>query len=331
MSPGTTEYCSPEVLAGNKYQGPELEVWSLGVTLFVLLFFENPFLDMEDTLRADLMIPQEVSSELENLLFQMLDKDPRTRLSMKELLENEWITQEITNNFDFATIVPCDDHEAHPEVYYTGQVFSSATALSTSHDSLSLVDDESICDDIEDVNFDLDPAVNATNSLLKVNQTFNESSIATSDDLLNVSSRSGNRGKTGKNPVKLCTLNDENAALSKVECRLASPCESNRKLLITNCSSNKNSSVSHPPLLNTMLTISVPSSINPLTTSKSENNIFDKNNLALPFATTFDVVSLSDLSDDANFYEHHQMNDLSRTQVLNRLSDEKIDGKLNRY
>jgi serine/threonine protein kinase len=318
------------VLAGNKYQGPELEVWSLGVTLFVLLFFENPFLDMEDTLRADLIIPQDVSNELENLLFQMLDKDPRTRLTMKELLEDEWITQEITNNFDFATIVPCDDHEAHPEVFYTGQVFSSATALSTSHDSLSLVDDESICDDIEDVNFDLDPAVNATNSLLKVNQTFNESSIATSEDPQNVLNRSGNRSKTGKNPVKLCTLIDENAALSKVDCRLASPCESNRKLLITNCSSDKNFIVSHPPTYN-MATISIPSPINPLTTSKSENNIFDKNSLALPFATNFDVVSLSDLSDDANFYEHHQMNDLSRTQVLNRLSDEKIDGKLNRY
>ena len=24
---GTTEYCSPEVLAGNKYRGPELEMW----------------------------------------------------------------------------------------------------------------------------------------------------------------------------------------------------------------------------------------------------------------------------------------------------------------
>lgn len=47
---GTTEYCSPEVLAGNKYAGPELEVWSLGVTLFVLMFFENPFLDIEETL-----------------------------------------------------------------------------------------------------------------------------------------------------------------------------------------------------------------------------------------------------------------------------------------
>lgn len=63
------------------------------MTLFVLIFFENPFLDMEDTLRAELMIPQNVSDELENLMMRMLDKDPRTRMTMKELLSHEWITQ----------------------------------------------------------------------------------------------------------------------------------------------------------------------------------------------------------------------------------------------
>lgn len=311
---GTTEYCSPEVLAGNKYQGPELEVWSLGVTLFVLMFFENPFLDMEDTLRADLMIPQDVSCELEELLLKMLDKDPKTRLTMKELLANDWIVQEITNDFDFPAIVPCDDHEAHPDIYYTGQVFSSATALSTSHDSLSMADDESICDDIDiELNLDLDPAT-PSNSLLK---NYHD---ASADDLL--SSRSSNRSKTGKNLTKISTLNDENAA----QCRLASPCEGNRKLLITN-GSEKSPIVSHPPILS-MATISIPSPVNPLTTSKSENNIFDRNNLAaLPFGPNFDVVSLSDLSDDSNFYDNHQMNDLSRTQVLNTLSDEKVDGK----
>lgn len=331
---GTTEYCSPEVLAGNKYQGPELEVWSLGVTLFVLMFFENPFLDMEDTLRADLMIPQDVSCELEGLLLRMLDKDPKTRLTMKEMLAHDWITQEITNNFDFATIVPCDEHEAHPDIYYSGQVFSSATALSTSHDSLSLADDESICDDIDDVNLDCDPTT-ASNSLLKVSQNFNEISITTSDDLQNMSSRSLNRSKTGKSPTnKLSTLNDESEAQSKVECRLASPCESNHSQLITNCcSSDKNSINSHPPV-QSMITITVPIVINQLTTSKSENNIFEKNNLALPQygPLNFDVVSsLSDLSDDANFYDNQPMNDLSRTQVLNRLSDEAVEAKMNRF
>lgn len=152
---GTTEYCSPEVLAGNKYHGPELELWSLGVTLYVLMFFENPFLDMEDTLRADLLFPQDVTIELENLLLRMLDKDPKTRMSMKELLAHEWITQDIVNNFNFASIVPSTDSEANPEIYFTGQAYSSATALSTSHDSLSLVDD-SIIDACEEIKCDFE-------------------------------------------------------------------------------------------------------------------------------------------------------------------------------
>lgn len=117
-------------------------MWSLGVTLFVLMFFENPFLDVEDTLRTDLMIPHDVSKPLETLLCRMLDKDPSTRLTMRELMQHEWINQEIVNNFNFSWIVPCEPYEANPEVYYTGEAYSSATALSTSRDSLSMVDDD---------------------------------------------------------------------------------------------------------------------------------------------------------------------------------------------
>jgi len=58
---GTTDYCSPEVLAGNKYAGPELEMWSMGVTLYILIFFENPFMDIEDTIRALLIFPKALS------------------------------------------------------------------------------------------------------------------------------------------------------------------------------------------------------------------------------------------------------------------------------
>lgn len=153
---GTTEYCSPEVLAGNKYQGPELEIWSLGVTLFVLIFFENPFLDIEETLRAELNMPHSVSPALENALFSMLDKNPKTRCTMNELLKDEWITQEINSaNFNFSWIVPCENHESNPDKYFTGQVYSSTTGLSTTspQDSLSLADEDSMIDaddDIED-------------------------------------------------------------------------------------------------------------------------------------------------------------------------------------
>lgn len=150
---GTTEYCSPEVLAGNKYAGPELEVWSLGVTLYVLMFFENPFLDIEETLRANLVLPHTISAPLEALLFSMLDKDPKTRCTMKQLMQNDWLNPEIvTTNQSFAWIVPCEQFEANPEKFYTGQAYSSMIALSESphDDSLSLADDDSMIDDEED-------------------------------------------------------------------------------------------------------------------------------------------------------------------------------------
>ncbi|CAL1530061.1 unnamed protein product, partial [Lymnaea stagnalis] len=37
------EYCSPEVWNGEGYLGPEQDVWALGITLFTIVFRENPF------------------------------------------------------------------------------------------------------------------------------------------------------------------------------------------------------------------------------------------------------------------------------------------------
>lgn len=154
---GTTEYCSPEVLAGNKYAGPELEMWSLGVTLYVLLVFENPFLDIEETLRAELSVPAGLSRPLELLLRSMLHKEPLARCTMRQLKANAWLQQEIApGTFSFGWVVPCDAQEANPEQYFSGPVYSSATALSTmsAHDSLSLVDDDVGVDGLDGVGDD---------------------------------------------------------------------------------------------------------------------------------------------------------------------------------
>ncbi|EDS41071.1 conserved hypothetical protein [Culex quinquefasciatus] len=137
---GTTEYCSPEVLAGNRYSGPELEMWALGVTLYVLMFFENPFVDVEEILQSELIIPHEISEELEHVLLGLLDKNPKTRLTIKQLLETEWMTQEINQaQFNFAKIIPCEPYETNPEKFYVdANVCSSQTGLSTSPHSLSM-------------------------------------------------------------------------------------------------------------------------------------------------------------------------------------------------
>jgi hypothetical protein len=69
---------------------------------------------------------------------------------------------------------------------------------------------------------------------------------------------------------------------------------------------------------------------NSLTPSKSENNIFDRN-LSLP-KQSFDVVSLTNLNDEAyNYVNNYPMNDLSKTQILNRNLSEEDVSKINRY
>ncbi|XP_078066251.1 PAS domain-containing serine/threonine-protein kinase [Mustelus asterias] len=92
---GTIEYCSPEVLMGNPYSGPELEIWSLGVTLYTLVFAENPFSDVEETVAAKLKLPFQVSEEFMHLVSCMLQPDPHQRLSLEELMKNQWVTQPV--------------------------------------------------------------------------------------------------------------------------------------------------------------------------------------------------------------------------------------------
>lgn len=41
----------------HSYSGPELEMWSLGVTLYTLVFGENPFFDVEEIITGRLQPP----------------------------------------------------------------------------------------------------------------------------------------------------------------------------------------------------------------------------------------------------------------------------------
>lgn len=40
---GSPTYCAPELIQRREYQGPEIDVWSLGVVLFVLVCGYLPF------------------------------------------------------------------------------------------------------------------------------------------------------------------------------------------------------------------------------------------------------------------------------------------------
>ncbi|XP_022528859.2 PAS domain-containing serine/threonine-protein kinase isoform X1 [Astyanax mexicanus] len=114
---GTLEYCSPEVLQGNPYEGPELEMWSLGVLLYTLLFSENPFSTVEETILAKLNPPCNISSELYGLLAGLLHPMPAQRITLEELLQEPWIRQPINlGEYSWSEVFPCSqDSSDHAE------------------------------------------------------------------------------------------------------------------------------------------------------------------------------------------------------------------------
>ncbi|XP_054625305.1 PAS domain-containing serine/threonine-protein kinase isoform X2 [Dunckerocampus dactyliophorus] len=93
---GTLEYCSPEVLQGDPYEGPELEMWSLGVFLYTLLFSENPFCGVAEILGAKLKPPFPLSPELNSVLCGLLHPEPTQRMTLDQLLLQSWISQPIS-------------------------------------------------------------------------------------------------------------------------------------------------------------------------------------------------------------------------------------------
>ncbi|NXC27346.1 PASK kinase, partial [Campylorhamphus procurvoides] len=92
---GTIEYCSPEVLAGKPYHGPELEMWSLGITLYTLVLGENPFCELEEALAAVLSPPHPVSEGLMDLMAGLLDPVPEQRMTLAVLAGHPWLQQPV--------------------------------------------------------------------------------------------------------------------------------------------------------------------------------------------------------------------------------------------
>ncbi|KAG5513442.1 hypothetical protein PMAC_001506 [Pneumocystis sp. 'macacae'] len=98
---GSPNYAAPEVISGKLYAGPEVDVWSCGVILYVMLVGRLPFDDeFIPTLFKKInggiyTIPSFLSTDAKELLSQMLVVDPIQRITLQEIRKNKWFNQNL--------------------------------------------------------------------------------------------------------------------------------------------------------------------------------------------------------------------------------------------
>ena len=102
-SAGAPAFLAPELVSiRGQSHGKPTDIWALGVTLYYFVFGTCPFLGpsvpaiYERIQNQELVLPyslpngQEPSDDLKDLLHRMLNKDPKKRISMKDIRQHPW-------------------------------------------------------------------------------------------------------------------------------------------------------------------------------------------------------------------------------------------------
>jgi len=93
---GTPAYLAPEIAAERGYENFTVDVWSLGICLFVILTGSVPFRAptipelYKMVLKGKFNVPEYLSSEAEDLLRRMLHVVPHSRIKVQQVLAHPW-------------------------------------------------------------------------------------------------------------------------------------------------------------------------------------------------------------------------------------------------
>lgn len=93
---GSPQYCAPEVIRGELYDGSAADVWSLGIILFVMTTGGLPFDDdnfhrlIAKIQSGAFYMPPEVPEGIANLISKMLVPDPAERARLEDVKKSPW-------------------------------------------------------------------------------------------------------------------------------------------------------------------------------------------------------------------------------------------------
>ncbi|XP_010533334.1 PREDICTED: CBL-interacting serine/threonine-protein kinase 7-like, partial [Tarenaya hassleriana] len=133
---GTPAYTAPEVVTRRGYDGAKADAWSCGVILFVLLAGYVPFDDSNIVAmyrkihQRDYRFPNWISKQARSIIYQMLDPNPETRMSIETAMRTSWFKKSLETS-DFRGSIFESDLFLHKEA-------KSASDTITAFDIISL-------------------------------------------------------------------------------------------------------------------------------------------------------------------------------------------------
>uniref|UniRef100_A0A8C5AY70 non-specific serine/threonine protein kinase n=1 Tax=Gadus morhua TaxID=8049 RepID=A0A8C5AY70_GADMO len=113
---GSPPYAAPELFQGKKYDGPEVDVWSLGVILYTLVSGSLPFDGQnlkelrERVLRGKYRVPFYMSTDCEGILRRFLVLNPTKRCTLDQVMKDKWINSGFEGEDLKPHIEPVEDY-----------------------------------------------------------------------------------------------------------------------------------------------------------------------------------------------------------------------------
>ncbi|KAL8689686.1 MAG: hypothetical protein Q9218_004698 [Villophora microphyllina] len=98
---GSPNYAAPEVISGKLYAGPEVDVWSCGVILYVLLVGRLPFDDdfipalFKKIAAGNFTMPNFISGGAKQIINKMLRVNAVQRITIQEIRQNDWFNEDL--------------------------------------------------------------------------------------------------------------------------------------------------------------------------------------------------------------------------------------------
>ena len=103
---GSPCYAAPEMIAGLKYEGDSIDIWSCGVILYALLCGFLPFEDPDTAklykkiLNGEFQVPTFLKPNAHDLVNKILTQNPRNRAKISEIRKHDWFqtSTPVSNN-----------------------------------------------------------------------------------------------------------------------------------------------------------------------------------------------------------------------------------------